>query len=473
MEVDKKTLLHLKDEEFRELFTARSTIDNKRYSELMTFFEEEKIKTSEVGFTFLFHYTEYCHKVSHPYSYTQFMEHYNRKYKQAKGSMKLNHAAGKEMFIDYTGKRLEMIDKVSGEIQQVEVFVATLPCSQYTYIEACKSQKKEDLVRCTENALHYFQGAPKAIVSDNLKSAVRRSHKYEPVINKTFKDFAQHYGCVVNPTRSYSPQDKALVEGAVKLVYQQIFYPIREMEFFNLVQVNKELHARLDNYNDRLFQQKGISRKELFQAVERPELSSLPPQKYEMSEFKRAKVQKMGYISLSEDKSYYSVPFRYIGKQVQVKYSTSLLEVFYLSKRIALHQREGHRHYYYTIKEHLASTHQEYLEWSPDFFLSKAKNLGEEIHTYVTQMFVMNKKEYPEHLYKRILGIFSLQKSYSLERINAACLRASIREVYSYHAVKNILEKGLDTITHDLNDLDAEKRSLTTHTNIRGAEYYQ
>jgi transposase len=164
------------------------------------------------GFTFLFHYKEYQQQAENPYSYTQFMEHYHRKYPKNKGSMKLNHAPGHEVYIDYAGKKLQIINRKTGEIIPVEVFVAILPNSQYTYVEACLSQKREDLIHCMAGALSFFGGVPKAIVSDNLKSAVTRASKYEPAINRSFKDFARHYNCAINPTRGYSPQDKLNVK---------------------------------------------------------------------------------------------------------------------------------------------------------------------------------------------------------------------------------------------------------------------
>src|SRR5690606_27375377 len=151
------------------------------------------------------------------------------------------------------GKKLQIIDKQTGEIVPVEVFVAILPCSQYTYVQACRSQKREDMISCCVNALRFYGGSPKAIVSDNLKSAVNRSSKYEADINRSFKDFARHYNCVINPTRSYSPQDKALVENAVHLAYQRIYYPLREMTFFSLRDLNREITVLLERYNSLLF----------------------------------------------------------------------------------------------------------------------------------------------------------------------------------------------------------------------------
>ncbi|HKK59251.1 MAG TPA: IS21 family transposase [Salinivirga sp.] len=236
-----KELLEMDEPSLKELFPSHTTIVNERYDELMQFFEKEKMAREHPGFTFLHHYLNYKATTKKPYSYSQFMEHYKQKFGKVKGSMKLEHKAGHELFIDYAGKKLQIVDRETGEIQEVEVFVALLPHSQYTYVEATLTQKREDMLSSLANALDFYGGVPKAIVSDNLKSAVTRSSKYEPVINRSLKDFARHYDCVINPTRSYSPQDKALVENAVNLVYQRIYYLLREMTFFSLEDLNAEI----------------------------------------------------------------------------------------------------------------------------------------------------------------------------------------------------------------------------------------
>lgn len=243
--------------------------------------------------------------------------------------MKLEHEAGNEMFIDYAGKKLHIVDKETGEIIPVEVFVAILPNSQYTYVEACLSQKRKDLIACCTGALNFYGGVPKAIVSDNLKSAVTRASKYEAEVNRTFKDFARHYNCVINPARGYAPQDKALVENAVHLTYQRIYYPLREMTFFSLDDLNREIRKLLINYNSLLFKRKEASRIELFQTVERQYLKPLPSSSYELKDYRKAKVQKMGYVYFSPDKSYYSVPYRYIGKETCIHYTRDMVEVYF------------------------------------------------------------------------------------------------------------------------------------------------
>ena len=157
-----KELLSFDIGKLESLFPSRTTIKNPRYDELMRYLESIDKARHHTGFTFLYHYQQYTERADNPYGYTQFLEHYRRKYKVAKGSMKLEHKAGNEMFIDYAGKKLQIVDKTTGEVIPVEVFVAILPNSQYTYVEACMSQKREDLIRCSENALHFYRGVPRS-----------------------------------------------------------------------------------------------------------------------------------------------------------------------------------------------------------------------------------------------------------------------------------------------------------------------
>jgi transposase len=464
-------LLEMDDRALQELFPSHTTIDNERYNELMLFFGKLNQARNHPGFTFQFHFHEYCQQSASPYGYTQFMEHYNRKYAIAKGSMKLEHEAGNEVYIDYAGKKLQFIDKATGEIIHAEVFVAILPCSHYTYVEACLSQKREDMFACMAHALSFFGGVPKAIVSDNLKSAVTRSSKYEPDVNRSFKDFARHYGCVINPARSYSPQDKALVENAVHLTYQRIYYPMREMVFFSLADLNAEIRKWLEQYNNLLFQRKDASRKELFQSVERAYLKPIPSAPYELKDYKRAKVQKIGYVYFSPDKTYYSVPYRYIGKETIIHYTHGFVEVYYGSERIAAHQRNFSKGLYNTNKDHLSSTHKAYSDWSPAYFAALASKHGSDVQACVEK--TIHDCEYPETAYKRAMGIIQLHRSYGSGRLNNACKRALQAGTSSYKHIANILENKIDMEPLEDNQDASAATHIPPHENIRGREAYR
>lgn len=464
-------LLHFDTPALSELFSSHTTVDAQRHNELMLYFEGVNKARNHPGFTFLHHYQQYVENARDPYSYTQFLEHYRRKYPKEKGSMKLDHIAGEEMFIDFAGKNLHITDKETGELIPVEIFVSVLPCSQYTYVRACKSQKRADLIDCCARALGFYGGAPKAIISDNLRSAVNRASRYEADINRSFKDFARHYNCVINPARGYSPQDKALVENAVHLAYQRIYYPLREMTFFSLEDLNREIGILLERYNSLLFKRKESSRIELFQTIERQYLKPLPGTIYELKDYKRAKVQKMGYVYFSPDKSYYSVPYRYIGRETSIHYTKSRVEVFYHQQRIAMHQRNLAKGSYITNTDHLSSTHKFCSDWNPEFFRRKARPHGEYVVACIEQ--ILASQDYPEIGYKRSLGVILLHRAYGSQRLNDACKRALDTDACSYIRIKNILRNNMDRVPLPTGQPEQGKPHIPFHSNIRGASAYE
>lgn len=354
----------------------------------------------------------------------------------------------------------------------MEVFVGILPCSGYTFVAASPSQKREDFIASMNDCLRYFGGVPKAIIPDNLKSAVTKGSKYEPVLNKTFKDFALHYGAAINPTRTAAPQDKALVEGAVKLVYQRIFYPLSKMTFFSLSDLNKEIRKLLEVYNDYLLTNLGISRRQQFLTIEQAFLTDLPAENYEIKYYKRATVQKMGYVYLHDDKHYYSAPYRYIGKKVELSYNRQTVEIHYNKERIATHKRSYQPGRYTTIEDHLSSTHKFYKNWSSEFFQKLASPYGNAVIDYVKAL--IDSKNYPEVAYKQCLGIVALGKTHGKNRLNNACKRGLNFHRYGYHIIKNILDHKMDLQTAPDPDLALTTDShIEQHANIRGAGYYQ
>lgn len=466
-----KELLLFDNAALSKIFSSHTTLDVDRHNELMRYFEGVNKARNHPGFTFLYHYQQYVDSAKNPYSYTQFLEHYRRKYAKEKGSMKLEHEAGNELFIDFAGKKLHITDKETGELIPVEVFVAILPNSHYTYVQACLTQNRSDLIACCTGALSFYGGVPKAIVSDNLKSAVTRASKYEAEINRSFKDFARHYNCVINPARGYAPQDKALAENAVHLTYQRIYYPLREMIFFSLQDLNKEIKKLLSGYNNLLLKRKEASRTELFQSVERAYLKPLPSTPYELKDYRKAKVQKMGYVYFSPDKSYYSVPYRFIGKETCIHYTKDMIEVYFYQERIALHQRNGSKGSYITNTAHLSSTHKFYSDWNPEFFKKKAAPHGACVLSCIEQ--ILTSQEYPEIGYKRAMGVIQLHKAYGSERLNNACKRALEADASSYVHIKNILENNMDKAPLLNQDPVQTKAHIPVHSNIRGAAAYK
>lgn len=460
-------LLKKEEHELQSLFPSKEVLEKERYIGLHDLFPDFVTELKKPGCTRQHLWLRYNQEHIDHYSYSQFCLLFRDWLNKKKVSGKLNHVAGDKLYIDYAGKKLQIVDKHTGEITDVEVFVGILPASQYTYVEASYSQKREHLVESVGNCLAYFGGVPQSIVPDNLKSAVTKSSKYEPVINKTFRDMGNHYGSVINPTRSYSPQDKALVESAVKLVYQRIYYPMSNMVFHSLADLNKQIRILLEQYNDYKLQVAGISRLKQFTDIEKEYLNPLPKQAYSIKNYSRAKVQKMGYVYLNEQKNYYSVPYRFVSKQVEIQHNINIVEIYFNKERIASHSKSYKRGEYVTIKTHLSSSHQFVQEWSKDFFVKKAFVIGQNTSNYIAKL--IDTQTYPEIGYKRSMGILSLKNKYSKDRIERACLKAINYDTCSYSIIQNMLKNNVDLEP----DIEIIKHEVKRHNNLRESNIYK
>lgn len=410
---------------------------------------------------------EYRLQHSTGYAKTGFY-HYYRLWKQrAKPSMHIEHKAGEKVFVDFTGQKLNIVDSTTGEIKEVEVFVAVLGASQYTYVEAVESQKVEGFIGCCENALRFFEGSPNIIVPDNLKAAVTKSNKYEPKLNENFEAFADHYNMVVLPARAYKPKDKSLVEGAVKITYMRIFSALPEQLCASLEELNEQIKTHLDQYNTVKMKGRPYSRKDQYLEFEKATLQVLPENHYEMRRSLNVTVAKNSHVCLSVDRHYYSVPFSFIHKKVKVLYSKSSVQVFYKYELIASHKRVRSPYNYTTELSHLASQHQILTDWNPDYFLQRARKVSPHVEYYIDQ--VLRKKQVPEQAYKSCQGILSFAKRVGHERLTRACQRAHSFGLYHFRAIEDILKKGLD-----IHEIEQElQHTMPVHENIRGKDYYQ
>ena len=417
------------------------------------------------GITLQMMWEEYYNLHPNGLKRTQFCFHYALWKQQVSPTMHMDHKAGDKLYVDYAGEKLHLTDAETGEQIPVEVFVAILGCSQLTYAEASMSQQKEDLIESCERSLHYIGGVPQALVTDNLKSAVTKSSKYEPVINEDFADFADHYSISVLPTRAYKPRDKSLVEGAVKIIYTRVYAKLRGRVFHTLVELNAAILEAIEAHNNSLLRGRNYSRRMQFDEVELPTLHALPPLRYEHKKQAYATVMKNGHVCLGPDKHYYSVPFQHIGKKVKILYTNKRVEVYYNYERIASHERIRSPYNYTTIKTHLASTHQFVGGWTPEKFLSWAESIDPVVRAYI--YVILNKKQHVEQSYKSCVGILALGKKYSKERLINACKRGMEYDMYNYKSIELILKRGLD---------QPEKQdaipSMPMHDNIRGEHYY-
>ncbi len=379
--------------------------------------------------------------------------------------MHIEHKISDKMYVDYAGATLPYVDTDTGEIKQAQVFAAILGWSQYAYIEAVPSQTVEDSVSASENALHYFKGVPLALVPDNLKSAVIKTSKYEPVINENFGAFAEHYNITVLPARARKPQDKAHVENLVKLAYKEMYTTLPEGEVFTLEELNTKLWEALELFNSKLLSGKQCSRKDQW-IMEQASLHTLPETRYEMRQIRQVTVMKNGHVYLSDDKHYYSVPYQLIGKKLRIHYSRSSVQIFQQYELVASHPRLRSEHNYSTNPSHMPSQHRYVAEWNPELFMEKARAIAPVVETYIRE--VLNKKQYPEQAYKSCQGILSFANKAGHERLIKACERAHEIGFYNYKIIEDILKKNLDGY-----DEEQPTSLMPEHENIRGGKYYQ
>lgn len=468
-QLDSQSLLDMDDMVLEALLQDPDSLEEARYAQLCGFFPYFDKELLRTGVTRWVLWGEY--KQQHPsgYSYSQFCDHYRDWKASRSGTLHLEQEPADKLFIDYSGKKLSIVDPSTGELTEVEVYVAVLGYSQLTYVEAVYSQKKRDFIQATENALHFFGGVPRVLVPDNLKSAVQKAGKYEAEINPDFLDFANHYGTSVLPARSYKPRDKALVEKAVSITYSRIFAPLREQVFYSLAALNNAIRDLLTLHNNKPFQQRAGNRQELFELQEQSLLTRLPAERYEIKVFKEVTVMKNGYIQIYEDKHYYSVPYRFIGREVKLIYSATQVCVFYNKERIAYHPRTQRKFSYTTNKDHLSSTHRFVSEWNPEYFTGWAGAVAPVVKDYISR--ILDKATYPEQAYRSCVGILSQEKKVGRERLIKAIERATFYGAFNYTIITKILQSGLDQVP--FTDDVTEQLSLPFHNNIRGPQDYR
>jgi len=469
-------LLSMREDKLQDLFLDscnRSRKPSSRMEELEALIPDYVKRLSHKGVTVKSLHEEYLKGHPDGYLYSTFKRAMRREKYQTRAVGHVEHLAGDQMYIDYAGDRLEIVDAETGEVRSVEVFVAILPCSHYTYCEAVWSQKKEDLIAACENALHFFGGVPMAIVPDNLKAAVTRSDRNEPVINEDFAGMAEFYGMAVFPARARHPKDKALVENAVKLMYRSVYVDIDGMMFHDLTSLNEAIRKSLDAFNGRRMSGRKQSRREQFEEVERDYLQPLPALRYQMKVRKTATVMRNSYVVLN--RHHYSVPMEYIGKRVDIIYDADELRIYHGLKLITIHQRDD-TPYAYTQKEAhgLPGRHGSYEKDLEEIY-ERAGSVDNILLDYLRDVAELTK--YPPKAFKSCRGILSLEKKYGLGRLVAACACASEGRLYGYNEVRDILERGDDLnfmpTDDDASDSDPAIRAQpVSHRNIRGREYY-
>lgn len=442
-----------------------------RYQSLLEHFSQAEKELNRTGVTRRLLWIEYKELCPDGYNYSQYCHHFSGYLKNKEVVMHLEHPAGEKIMVDFAGKKLYYTDPFSGELVSCQVFIAVLPHSGLTFCQAVHSQTTQDFIHCIREMLGYIGGVPLTILCDNLKTAVVRSCKYEPVFTEVCYQLSEHYQTTFTATRPYHPRDKAMVERAVQICYNHIYAPLRHQVFTSLRQLNQAIHEQLERLNQRPYKGSAYSRRDLFIESEQPLLKALPSSAFHSKKSVVATVQRNYHVQLTEDHHYYSVPYRYAGKKVRVLYDEKTLEIYLEHERIAVHPRSGVGSAYHTTPEHMPSNHQYAMNikgWTRADLLAQAQQIGPFTHLALERILLSS--FYPEPNFKSAHGVLMLAKLYGPKRLEGACERVLSGTRTGYTLIKNILRTGLDQVP--LQGQGAVVQ-LPVHDNIRGADHYR
>lgn len=400
------------------------------------------------------------------YQYSRFCDLYGAWARRVDVTMRQSHQAGEKLFVDYAGDTLPVTDPDTGEVRQAQLFVAVLGASNYTYAEATWSQGSLDWVGSHVRAFTFFGGVPAILVPDNLKSGVSRACRYEPDLNPAYHELARHYGTAVIPARVRKPRDKAKAEAGVQLVQRWIVAVLRDRVFFSLAELNAVIAELLVRLNAKPFKRLDGSRQSVFEAVDRPALRPLPPRRYEPAEWCKARVGTDYHVELA--RHHYSVPYQLARKEVELRYTATVMEVLFRGKRVASHARSREAGGHTTLHLHMPPSHLKFLEWTPERLAAWAAKRGEQTSRMAEA--IMAGGDHPQQGLRSCVGLVRLDKLYGSERLEAACRRALCFGTVGYRGVERILAAGTDA-----QPLPTPQQAVApppAHGNVRGASYY-
>src|SRR3954447_13798205 len=405
------------------------------------------------------------YRAVHPegYGYSRFCDLFREFERRLSPGMRQHHAAGDKGVVDYLGKKIGIVDPETGVVRDAEIFVAVLGASNYTYAEATWTQTLPDWIEAHVRMFRFFGGVPCLVVPDNLKSGVHRASFYDPEINRSYGMMASHYGVGIVPARPRKPRDKAKVEAGVRFAQTYILGRLRRQTFFSLAECNAAIATAVECINAHRMRRLGVSRRELFESVERPALRPLPAEDYEYAEWRLARVNLDYHVEAAG--FLYSVPHALIREQVDVRLTSRTVEVFHRGQRIAAHQRRfgGRRHG--TDPDHMPRSHRRYAEWTPERFQRWARAIGP--HTEGLILAVLASRPHPEQGLRTCLGVLRLYRGLDPTRAEAVSARAVAIGALTSTSIASILAHNLDRAPPQ-----PEGAPVIDHPNVRGSRYF-
>src|SRR3954470_6866678 len=405
------------------------------------------------------------YREAHPegYGYSRFCDLYREFEHRLTPVMRQHHDAGDKVFVDYSGKKVGIVDPATGIVREAEIFVAVLGASSLTYAEATWTQTLPDWIGAHVRLFRFLGGVPRLVVPDNLKSGVHKASFYDPEINRSYGMMAAHYGVGILPARPRKPRDKAKVEAGVRFAQTYILGRLRHQTFFSLAECNAAIATAVERLNAHPMRRLGVSRRALFESIERPALRPLPAEDYEYAEWRLARVS-LDYHVEAEG-FLYSVPHALIREQVDVRLTSRTVEVFHRGQRVAAHQRRfgGRRHG--TDPDHMPRSHRRYAEWTPERFQRWARAIGP--HTEGLILAVLASRPHPEQGFRTCLGVLRLYRGLDPARAEAVSARAVAIGALTYKSIASILAHNLDRAAPQ-----AGTAPVIDHPNVRGSRYF-
>jgi transposase len=416
------------------------------------------------GVTMMILWEEYREINQEGYGYSRFCDLLRGFERRLSPVMRQHHVAGEKAFVDYSGKRIPIVDPTTGEVHEAEIFVGVLGASNLTYAEATWTQQLPDWTGAHVRMFRFFGGAPKLLVPDNLKSGVNKASFYDPEINRTYGALAAYYSIGILPARPHKPRDKAKVEAGVRFAQTYILGRLRAQTFFSLAECNEAIKIVMQRMNERTMRHLGVSRRELFEKIEREALNPLPVDDWEFAEWRRARVNLDYHIEIHD--FLYSVPHALIRAEVEVRVTERIVEVFYRGQRVAVHQRRYMGRKHGTDPDHMPSSHRFLAEWTPDRFRRWAGKIGPNTEALISA--VLASRKHPEQGFRTCLGMLRSYRGLDPARVEAVSARALELGVLNCKGVASLLARKLD----DAAAKNDPPVTLFDHANLRGPGYY-
>jgi transposase len=425
-----------------------------------------ELKRKHVTLSLLWH--EYIECNPEGYRYSRFCDLYRSWEHKLSVTMRQTHLGGDKLFVDYAGATVPVIiDRLTGELCEAQIFVAVMGASNFTHAEATWTQGLANWIGAHTRAFAAIGGVPRLLVPDNTKVAVIKACLYEPQVNRTYAEMAAHYGTAVLPTRPHRPRDKAKVEAAVLVVERWILARLRHRRFYSLAELNAAIGELLKRLNEeRPIRRLGRTRRQLLEELDRPALKPLPVEHYVFAEWR---VRRVGIdYHVDVEGHFYSVPYRFAQAEVEVRLTGRTVEIFAKGERIAVHLRSSGNGKHTTVPDHMPSSHRRYADWTIDRIRKDAAVIGPA--TAALCELILEQRPHPEQGFRSCLGILRLARPFGAARLEAAATRAIEIGALTYGSVRSILDHKLDR--HAAPQRAADGAPIL-HSNIRGSRYYQ